>query len=871
MIGLSAFFTAAWGGGLPGVVSFWGSLGCECPSWLSCSDVTNGYDYDGLEEGSTPDTCISTRWGDEIPKYIAVIIGGESTGTSCGGNYPEETYPCLENVTDINPHAGLHVLHLSVSDSYHDEWVSTLGITHVYRMTEEDWWPGKVRLFVEDTMFLPDAYHTSLARTQGIYDSLPSMMAPRLLDGDISQAFWGYFDGPCEWNSYWGCRVRTSPDGIHQLVFPIGMGSLTCCDENEDPITNEEECVATEPSLIFGTMDCDTPIPCNTSAPYGHRIKDALTAAIYPITVRDQSHCTHGPYCSNDYFLEDNPNSRGTCCITASISGLGMPEESKCFFGFMESDVDPLVVKYRHYSSGYFYSAPYGCLGPFPSWLTAISSQTTVDDCQVTDFTVTLTGGDIIWTESGPVIRTVAFSAELRVAKAWWKLMASDLESLVLDFDEALSSNLDLGYSLDFSNASVTLALNNEEYDDCGNELDENPFVDVDYWDLRFTMVKQRMLYYDEIYWLFPDGPGPKTGPYNRRYMVPIKEGLTWDMYDSENPAIRFEFDSDDSVGTHVRNGVTFDNVKVPFNDDDSDEQTIDKITAAVNAKFGGDFFMYAWDAWEPEVKAFMEELIAVNYEEHQWDVGEVSENEPVITTMVYLGEGEEDAPQFMRAGSMKIGTPWHNFAIELTYNGATIGVEDGATFTIDDGVHDPVIFEFDSDSSVESGHVAVAISLTAKLTMAAVIGAINGVPDLDITAVAHDPPDETCTLWQVIDGKDTQVGSMQMTRDWFTYDEETGEVVVRFDQVGVPGEYWYNEGWPVGVWVWSDLRRRNAFIVQLLFDFCYRGGLHYSFCSPGWAVQPGAFGCVIDDPDQICGYKNGTAWTLTPHYVDRG
>jgi len=152
---------------------------------------------------------------------------------------------------------------------------------------------------------------------------------------------------------------------------------------------------------------------------------------------------------------------------------------------------------------------------------------------------------------------------------------------------------------------------------------------------------------------------------------------------------------------------------------------------------------------------------------------------------------------------------------------------------------------------------------------MANLVTAINGVgASLDISAVAHDPPDETCTL---IDGTGTQVGTMEMTRDWFDYDAQTGEVVVTYDVVGIPGEYWYNTNRATGVWVWGDRNRENAYYVQLLFDFCCKGGFHYAFCVPGGAVQPGKMSCVIADPSQAYGYQLNSQWSLTPHYVDPG
>jgi len=61
----------------------------------------------------------------------------------------------------------------------------------------------------------------------------------------------------------------------------------------------------------------------------------------------------------------------------------------------------------------------------------------------------------------------------------------------------------------------------------------------------------------------------------------------------------------------------------------------------------------------------------------------------------------------------------------------------DGETFTLDDGVNTPTIFEFDTDASVSGSNTAVDISTAVDFrdVRAAVIAAINGVGTLDITA----------------------------------------------------------------------------------------------------------------------------------------
>jgi hypothetical protein len=467
-------------------------------------------------------------------------------------------------------------------------------------------------------------------------------------------------------------------------------------------------------------------------------------------------------------------------------------------------------------------------------------------------------------------------------------LTAGDLAGITLEFDPDNSFGLDLGKSLDFTAATVSLSLGGEEYDACTNPTYQNPFLSVDRWELRFKPVRQKVLYYNEICWEYDYSGGPKNGPFERRQIIPIADGRTWIMYDSENPPVTFEFDDDGVVGTHVRNGETFNNVRVTFTDtgsDTDDVATMASIEAAVNNTFGETFTMRVWEAWKPEVRAALELLIAGNYgvdgylPDYRWEVGRVAESEPIVTTVADLNDGY--GAQFLRAGDFKIGVPWNSTNSFFTYGGITDQVKDGATLTLDDGVHAPTTFEFDNDEEVTAGHVRVPVGMSSTATMANLIAAINGANNLDITAEEQDPPaavcqQVSCTLWQVISGQNTQVGTISMTADWFTIDPETNEAVVTLDQVSIPGEYWYSECAPIGVWVWTDRRRENAWHVQLLYDPCYHGGAVYGFCVPGTLdnppehvqFKPGKMACKIVDPWESCGYELGSDWSLTPHYA---
>lgn len=64
--------------------------------------------------------------------------------------------------------------------------------------------------------------------------------------------------------------------------------------------------------------------------------------------------------------------------------------------------------------------------------------------------------------------------------------------------------------------------------------------------------------------------------------------------------------------------------------------------------------------------------------------------------------------------------------------------LSDGETFTIDDGGNAPTVFEFDTDSTISTGNIAVDISgdTTAAEVRDTMVSAVNGVlGDLDITA----------------------------------------------------------------------------------------------------------------------------------------
>jgi hypothetical protein len=71
----------------------------------------------------------------------------------------------------------------------------------------------------------------------------------------------------------------------------------------------------------------------------------------------------------------------------------------------------------------------------------------------------------------------------------------------------------------------------------------------------------------------------------------------------------------------------------------------------------------------------------------------------------------------------------------------------DGETVTINDGVHDAVVFEFDSNETVTGDNVSVLIGATPAATIATLIPLINAATDLNITATSGGVGASFCTL----------------------------------------------------------------------------------------------------------------------------
>lgn len=75
-----------------------------------------------------------------------------------------------------------------------------------------------------------------------------------------------------------------------------------------------------------------------------------------------------------------------------------------------------------------------------------------------------------------------------------------------------------------------------------------------------------------------------------------------------------------------------------------------------------------------------------------------------------------------------------------FTHSGMSGGVNDGETFTLDDGLHTPTVFEFDRDGTVGAGNIPVVTNsgMTATQVRDAILDAINSADQLDISGVAR-------------------------------------------------------------------------------------------------------------------------------------
>ena len=86
----------------------------------------------------------------------------------------------------------------------------------------------------------------------------------------------------------------------------------------------------------------------------------------------------------------------------------------------------------------------------------------------------------------------------------------------------------------------------------------------------------------------------------------------------------------------------------------------------------------------------------------------------------------------------------------------AVASLVDGETFTVDDGIHAPVVFEFDDDGSWTPGNIPVDISapvVTADDVRDAIIAAMNGLGDDVLLMTASNGGAATVDLTQDVGG----------------------------------------------------------------------------------------------------------------------
>ena len=169
-----------------------------------------------------------------------------------------------------------------------------------------------------------------------------------------------------------------------------------------------------------------------------------------------------------------------------------------------------------------------------------------------------------------------------------------------------------------------------------------------------------------------------------------IRDGDTFTLNDGINAPVAFEFDNG--------NGVSYGNIAVPFTP--GVQATGSLVAFTANATTGikdGDTFTLN-DGVNPS--AVFEFDIS--------GIGDVALGH--IAVPITYGSPE--------TGSIT--------AIAEGY-GSHQGIRDGDTFTINDGVHSAVVFEFDTNSSVISGHIAVPFTPGVQATG-------------HLTAVAADP-----------------------------------------------------------------------------------------------------------------------------------
>jgi hypothetical protein len=394
----------------PGCFAFWGSPGCQAAPMIctACGGISGG-----LDEGDSPDTCISGYGNDEIPRMLILKGQGVYEDFSC------EDY-CVEPARGARGD-GLTLYCLGVSNStYGDLWFSHpanpyalviqrfhnpscnggeyflavkggynfyAGTSQTYRYISASELGGLPSL-LGTVNYGPDRYYfgrVKYMRTKGLYDFNGNEIEWNVeLCGELPEDY-----DKCEWVflSHYSFEHPFAPPLFNEEYDSFCAYSRwdpeddtpgrICVEYNADGCG----CVPSDCIMEFpGYVNND----CSTHGFLDIQQSNSMVYTSTPTSVAELSCCTHGPYCPDSIFAMENEDDPilGTCCVTANFSGLALPTQSDCMFGQVENfpEHDNIAVSYRHARDGYWWSGPYGCLGPFPTVLHIVA---TVEDSTV--------------------------------------------------------------------------------------------------------------------------------------------------------------------------------------------------------------------------------------------------------------------------------------------------------------------------------------------------------------------------------------------------------------------------------------------------------------------------------------------------------
>jgi hypothetical protein len=877
-------------------------------------------------QGSKKGYCTSIWAGDDIPKWIALTITGSTTLTSCWDG-PDGAWcaPCLWLIQkNDNTFSGTVVLELTNTFKLDEPSCSQWWYPQDCMADGCDTWSNAAGYSIK-RYYNPasEKYIVSVDEpSDGVggpvgwkeYDTLPSMLsaitdlAPVWAKQYRMTNQGGLTCNPCNGGS--PC-IYNDPGTYSWSVF-----SCSVCPDATTPIYGDYTTCTTPPKSTADWCyeqagctdegeyyaDCVADVNSCGIYPYSGQtipwpwLKSTQAFNIRPIRMPDVESCFKTGACVQDYIIGSTLETSGDCCIEVTFSGITVPTTMYCYHSGVEGTSDAATlanvkIKYRYAGAAAgdgwrFEALPWGCTSIFPTTLQIIHSQDSAyytghdEDadfyCTRHNYTFylsgsdTICGGDNVWAD-----RTVNLVSDpLHILEDGPKITEQKLDGYTLSFTEG--ENYAVGYSVDWSNSTASVDLAGDSHGACRDTIGHNPFYytddydvihAVDKWTFECSPAFGQYMVYDSINYEYDDVEEVTTMVEDRVITIQA-DGKTWimdDKYGGHTP-ITYEFESGGGVGSGhmaVYLGAT-------------DETTIENIETAINNVADTTLSVIrAWNLWpsgvfsESVYAALLATIDSVNVEAYKWVPPVPAKGSLLLVVLANVGEA---TPQLLPGGSMALGSRWFKHDIVMTYDGSETTLDDGIFLTLDDGENEPIIFEFDTDSSTTG--VSVTLSKTALNTMANLVAAINAqyaAENLLIRAVASDPADENCELWQLIDDVDTKVGTITMTPDWFTFNDTTGVMTVVFDILGSPGQYWWVNNKPVGLVAWTKTNRPNAWYLEIVDDVCTKGGTPISFCYPGGqGTTPTVFKCRMADPSERCGYKNATDYKLTAHWDTR-